>query len=266
MSLGGSARDVVAIWAPNMPPWAGIALGVMTAGCAVTGCKPAASDEEVARASPTRGLACCSRSLHSRTAVALAHHGGVDEVVLIDEVAVGGATSIFALLEPPPEAGSERSARDAVALVPYSSGTSGLPKGVMLSHRNLVTSLRSSERLCNSVPTTRRSGRAVLPPRWVFVLSLLAPLAAGATVVTAPRFEPDDFVRTLTEHRVTFLAAPPPVAHVLATHPDVEQHHLALELVAFGGAPLASRPKRRWHAGCRTPSSVKGGLTETRSR
>ena len=198
-------------------------------------------------------------------AVVLAHHGGVDEVVVIDEVAVGGATSIFALLETTaPSSDPSAVSEDAVALVPYSSGTSGLPKGVMLSHRNLVTSLRQLGATLQLCPDDTTLAVAPFFHAMGFVLSLLAPLAAGATVVTAPRFEPDDFVRALAEHRVTFLAAPPPVAHVLAAHPDVERHHLALELVAFGGAPLAVETQAA--VARRLPNAVVGqgwGMTET---
>jgi acyl-CoA synthetase (AMP-forming)/AMP-acid ligase II len=91
---------------------------------------------------------------------------------------------------------------------------------------------------------------------------LAVPLAAGATVVTAPRFEEDAFVAALLRHRVTFLVVPPPVARVLARHPGADAL-CSLELVGFGGAPLPASLEEAVVR--RLPGAVVGqgwGMTE----
>jgi long-subunit acyl-CoA synthetase (AMP-forming) len=78
---------------------------------------------------------------------------------------------------------------EAIALLPYSSGTTGLPKGVVLTHANLVTSVRQLGRHLR--PTRRDVALALAPFSHVmgFVVTCALPLAAGATVVTMARFD-----------------------------------------------------------------------------
>jgi acyl-CoA synthetase (AMP-forming)/AMP-acid ligase II len=98
-----------------------------------------------------------------------------------------------------------------------------------------------------------------------FVLKLAASLSAGATVVTMPRFHPERFLELLERHRVTFLAVPPPVAALLASHPLVERRDLSsLEIIASGGAPLGAELHRVLAK--RFPAAAVGqgwGMTET---
>ena len=128
---------------------------------------------------------------------------------------------------------------DSVAVLPYSSGTTGLPKGVMLTHRQLVTACRQ---IARSFDADAHDVTLAVAP-WFHILGmtaeLLVPLTVGATVVTMPRFDPAGFLEAIERHRVTYVAVPPPVASFLAHHPSVAEHDLgSLELLASGGAPL----------------------------
>ena len=98
-----------------------------------------------------------------------------------------------------------------------------------------------------------------------FVGGLAAPLAAGATVVTLPRFELPALLAAVERHRVTVLVVPPPVAAALAGDPGTGGDPLAsLELVVVGGAPLSPELQERLAA--RLPAAAIGqgyGMTET---
>jgi long-subunit acyl-CoA synthetase (AMP-forming) len=92
-----------------------------------------------------------------------------------------------------------------VALLPYSSGTIGLPKGVRLTHANLVTSVRQVGR---GLRVGEGDTLLAVPPFshiMGFLVTLALPLCSGATVVTVPRFEPGRFLELLGQHRVTVL-------------------------------------------------------------
>ena len=153
---------------------------------------------------------------------------------------------------------------DGLALLPYSSGTTGLPKGVMLTHGNLVAAARqvgagvgygAGDTVLAIVPFAHVMG---------FVVTLLAPLAAGATVVTMPRFDLAGMLELVERHRVTVLAVPPPVMAALASHPLAGRDLSSVELVVSGGAPLGAALQEA--VARRLPRAAVGqgyGLTET---
>jgi acyl-CoA synthetase (AMP-forming)/AMP-acid ligase II len=262
---GFGPGDVLALWAPNLPPWAGVALGAMAAGGTVTGANPAYTERELARQLTDSGakvLVTVPALLPpARSAAAAA---GVGELVVLGEG--DGATPIAALLAtggPAPEPAVDPDT--AVALLPYSSGTTGLPKGVMLTHANLVTTVRQINRGLRL--TAHDTVLAVAPFFHVmgFTATLALPLACGATVVTMPRFDLEGFLALVQRHRVTVLVVPPPIMAALARHPLVDRYDLSsLQLIVSGGAPLGADLQRAVAA--RVPGAAVGqgwGLTET---
>ncbi len=128
-----------------------------------------------------------------------------------------------------------------LAVLAYSSGTTGLPKGVMLTHHNLVATL------CQCQPvghvTADDVGIAVLPFFHVYGLTVLMALTLwqGATLVTMPRFDLEQFLTLLQDYRVTGAALVPPIMLALARHPLVDRFDLsALRSVGSGAAPLGA--------------------------
>jgi acyl-CoA synthetase (AMP-forming)/AMP-acid ligase II len=251
---GLTAGDVVAIWAPNGPEWAIAALGAMAAGATVTGVSPLATEREMAG----QLMDCAASVLVAAPALLpaareVAATAGVREALAPDEVDGEGPTPAAAV--------------DAamVALLPYSSGTTGLPKGVMLTHWNLVVATAQARGALRLRP--RDAVVAVAPFAHVmgFVITLCNALTAGASVVTMPRFELERFLDLVERHRATTLIVPPPVMAGLARHPAVEGRDLtAVELVVCGGAPVAAEVARA--VGERLPGAVVRlgyGLTET---
>jgi acyl-CoA synthetase (AMP-forming)/AMP-acid ligase II len=125
------------------------------------------------------------------------------------------------------------------AVLPYSSGTTGLAKGVVLTHRNLVANLRQVEPVFNVTPERRLL--AVLPFFHIYGMTVMMNngLYHRSTVVTMPRFEPQEFLRVISEHRVDYVYIAPPVAVFLAKHPLVDQFDLScIDTVFSGAAPL----------------------------
>ena len=262
---GFGAGDVLALWAPNLPPWAGVALGAMAAGGTVTGANPACTEGELARQLADSGASVLA-TIPTLVPAALSAGASTDvrEVVVLGEAE--GATSILELLaaeDPAPDAVLDPAT--AVALLPYSSGTTGLPKGVMLTHANLVTSVRQVRR---GLPATGRDTLLAVVPFFHimgFMLTLAVPLASGAAVVTMPRFDLERFLALIQEYRVTVLVVAPPIMAALSRHPMVDAYDLtSLELIVSGGAPLGADLQR--DVAERIPSAAVGqgwGMTET---
>jgi acyl-CoA synthetase (AMP-forming)/AMP-acid ligase II len=236
---GFGKGDVFAIYSPNLPEYALAFYGVSAAGGASTTINPLYTVEELAFQLQDAGarFLLTVPPLLERARQAAAR-SGVEEVFVLGEAE--GATPFASLLAAghTPPAVEIDPASDLVAL-PYSSGTTGLPKGVMLTHRNLVANL------CQGVPAlVPGEGErlvAVLPFFHIYGLVVLmaAALLRGSTLVTMPRFDLEEFLRILQEHRITRAFLVPPIVLALAKHPMVDKYDLSsLQSILSGAAPL----------------------------
>ena len=123
-----------------------------------------------------------------------------------------------------------------LASLPYSSGTTGLPKGVKLTHRQLVANVRQA--LEYPLVTAEDVILGVLPFFHIYGMTAVANLAltARAKLVTMPKFDLEPFLKAHQDHKVTFTFIAPPIAVVLAKHPLVDQYDLSTLRALFSGA------------------------------
>jgi acyl-CoA synthetase (AMP-forming)/AMP-acid ligase II len=153
--------------------------------------------------------------------------------------------------------------RDLAAL-PYSSGTTGLPKGVMLTHRNLVANVAQVEAVDDGDEADVLIG--ILPFFHIYGMTVIANVALrrGQTVVTMPRFDLPQFLQLVQDHRVTKAYLVPPILVALAKHPLVDQYDLSsLRSIVSGAAPLGADLARAVvdRLGCEVKQGY--GMTET---
>lgn len=142
-----------------------------------------------------------------------------------------------------------------VTLIPFSSGTTGLPKGVQLTHRNLTGNCESidaplpDERLIRSTTGEfQEVVPAVLPffHLYGFLVLLVSKLALGCKLITLPQFQPVSFLRALAEHRATYLGLVPPLLLFLANDERVQSPHMAhVRVIVCGAASSAATDANR---------------------
>ena len=129
--------------------------------------------------------------------------------------------------------------REDLVALPYSSGTTGLPKGVMLTHYNLVANMRQMDGL--EYFTRDDTLLCVLPLFHIYglVVVLNMGLHMGATIVMMPRFDLEQFLSLIQKHRVTLSHIVPPIVLQLAQNPIIDNYDLSsLKMIFSGAAPL----------------------------
>jgi acyl-CoA synthetase (AMP-forming)/AMP-acid ligase II len=260
---GFGKGDVMAILAPNLPEYPIAFLGVAAVGGVNTTLNPLYTADEIAfqlRDSQARFLLTVPPLIEK--AKEAAAKSGVKEIIVFGEAegAVPFASLLAGGVAPETHIDPEE---DLVAL-PYSSGTTGFSKGVMLTHRNLVANLVQA----GSVIRIGEDEKviAVLPFFHIYGMTVImnGTLYQGATIVTMPRFELEPFLQAIQDFRISRLFLAPPIIVALAKHPAVDKYDLSSVKVVFSGAaPLDAETARLCgkRIGCRVSQGY--GLTET---
>ncbi|PXY30738.1 AMP-binding protein [Prauserella flavalba] len=262
-ALGVGPGDVVGLLSHNQPRYALAVHAALGAGAAVTPMNPVLTAGEIGkqlRASRAKVLVTAEAVADKAADVAREH--GIEHVYVLGEHdRARPFAELLAAGHPAPR--PDLDPATAVAVLPFSSGTTGAAKGVRLTHRNLVANLVQTRAGWRVGPDDVQA--AVLPFFHIygFTIILHSGLLGGATVLTLPRFEPGAYLAALAEHHVTRAYFAPPMVLALANAPDVERYDLSALRYAFcGAAPLdvevTERAERR--LGCRIRQGY--GMTE----
>jgi acyl-CoA synthetase (AMP-forming)/AMP-acid ligase II len=244
---GFGRGDVLAILSPNAPEYPVAFHGAALAGATVTTVNPLCTAEEIAKQlGDARARALVAHPALLDKAAEAAGAAGVQELFVFGGDAAGGAEPFARLYETERDAPRARiDPREDVVALPYSSGTTGLPKGVMLTHRNLVANLCQIAPL--DIVREEDTALCVLPLFHIYGLAVIMNLSlrVGATVVMMPRFDFGEYLANLERRRITVAHVVPPIILALAKQPAVEGRDLAsLRMLFSGAAPLGAELTR----------------------
>ena len=237
---GFKKGDVAAVFCPNIPEYAVIFLGVAAIGGINSTANSLYSTEELIHQFKDSGakiLFTIPQFLDR--ALPAAQACGIKEIFVLGGEAEGCIPYPTLLAEDGemPKVKIEPH-KDLVAL-PYSSGTTGLSKGVMLTHTNLVANMVLAVDMNSLEDDDRLIG--VLPFFHIYgmVLILCLGLYRGLTLVTMPRFELEPFLEVIQKYKITCLNLVPPLVLAMAKHPVVDNYDLScVRLIGSGAAPL----------------------------
>jgi acyl-CoA synthetase (AMP-forming)/AMP-acid ligase II len=265
--LGIAKGSVCAIFTPNSPEYVVALLAVARLGAVATTASPLYTAADLAKQLEDSA----ARVLITVTALAPTWRAAlagtaVEHVVTFDEPPAGMRALQFSTLAANDGAAPqvEIAPEDLVAL-PYSSGTTGLPKGVMLTHGNLVANILQ----CDASGHYRHDEDvtiAFLPLFHIYGITAIALLGlwSGATLVVVAKFELEPYLDLVEKYRATMLHVVPPVVVALAKHPAVAARDFSRVRKLFSGAaPLGADVTEQCtrRIGCVLQQGY--GLTET---
>ncbi|PJF09499.1 AMP-binding protein [Pseudorhodobacter sp. MZDSW-24AT] len=262
VAQGFGAGQVVALMAPNMPEYAVVFHAVAYAGGTITTLNPTYTAPEIRHqltdAGATLLVTVAAFLPEARAAV---EGTAVRRIVVID--GAEGHPVLADLMGAPLAAQVPVDLARHVVVLPYSSGTTGLPKGVMLSHRNLVVNVDQARAVIRVVPGERTV--AFLPFFHIYGMNVLMNmhLVAGAGLVTMPRFDLAAFLGHVQQHKVRMVMAVPPVVLAMAKHPLVADYDLSsLEVLVSAAAPLGAELSEACSARLTALTMQGYGMTE----
>ncbi|KAJ2367042.1 hypothetical protein H4S02_010355, partial [Coemansia sp. RSA 2611] len=252
------AGDVVAVFARNSISFPIAAYGVVASGATCTPANPSYTPKELAhQLSDSHCKAIIvGDGLHETVAEALTHVSHtVEHILSMDEARKCAPHSIYEVMEAEPAAdgttpfasGQPVSFSTAPAFICYSSGTTGKPKGVLLTHANMVANAMQINGLKQlDVPTGNTEGfetfLGLAPFCHAYGLSyvLHSSVALGGKIVIMPTYSFESFLQTIQDYRITFGYLVPPIVCALSKDPRVDRFDLStMHTVLSGGASLS---------------------------
>jgi len=246
--LGLRKGDVCAIFSPNTPEYAIAVLAIARLGAIVTTASPmyTAGDLEKQLEDSRARMLITSPAVRETSLEAVDRLKAKTTGHRLEHIfsfgAMEGATPFDALLAQPGTPPPVSIDPDDVVALPYSSGTTGLPKGVMLSHRNLVANILQVD-----AASHLRDGEdtliGFLPFFHIYglVVIMMVGFRSGATLVVMPRFDLAQYLDLIERYRTTVLHVVPPIVLALAKSPAVNGRDFSSVRKLFSGAaPLGA--------------------------
>ncbi|OGF54355.1 MAG: hypothetical protein A2Z21_07495 [Candidatus Fraserbacteria bacterium RBG_16_55_9] len=260
--IGIQPGDRVAVYLPNLPQFVISIWGILKAGAVPTPMNPQLRSREIAYQLKDSGAKLMIGLLP------LLHEieSAVSQVPGVRIVTVGGESPhkrFRDLLKAAPYFVDCKD--DEIALQPYTSGTTGHPKGVLLTHRNLISNVQATSKLFSLPPEEDR----LLIPIPMFHITgmtvlMLSPLTRGASIYPMIRWEAEGALKLIQKHRITDVLCVPTIYIDLLHHPKLKEYDISsLKLCSSGGARMPVPVMEAYEAKLGIRIYEGYGLTET---
>jgi len=248
--LGAKKGDCLCMVVPNIPEFPIAFFGAAGVGVTLTTMNPTYRPEEIARQlenSQAKYILTIGLFLQNiKQACEL--YGGIEKIIVLgmddkpDDV-LGFIEMVLYEDGSLYDQDRDFNVHEDIVVLPYSSGTTGPPKGVSLTHYNMVANM--TQMMHPDVTMMRETSEdhqectvAVLPFFHIYAMNTIMTvgLQIGAKIVTVPRFEPEMYLKALVTYRPTWLNLVPPLVSFLSTHPMVKADYLKSVVAVTGGA------------------------------
>jgi acyl-CoA synthetase (AMP-forming)/AMP-acid ligase II len=270
--------DRAAIWAPNLPQWVELQFGAAYAGVIIVPLNPLYRAREVEYVLNKSGaLTCFVVPEHRGVDLLRELSSALDNVAQsVRQVVIGASPSAELVgwdewLAKADSVGDEELGRRREEVVPsdtaqiqFTSGTTGTPKGVELSHRSVVNDARLFAQRAQMV----EGGRHVNPMPYFHcggsIMATLGPIAIGGTQLPIITFDAARVIKTVDLENATSVSLVPTM--MIAIDENLERvggSLTSLDVVVTGGSPVPPRLAHRWHQDFGCQFSITYGLTET---
>ncbi|KAI8391664.1 uncharacterized protein BYT42DRAFT_557645 [Radiomyces spectabilis] len=272
---GFKKGDVLAVVAPNQIDYSIPVFGALAAGGAVTPANPNYNVTELSyQLQETNAKVLIAHEENIDNALASAKNAGIDpsNVFVFGDRSIKGvrpfSTTLLGTRKAQIVKYTPEEAKETVAYLCFSSGTTGRSKGVMTTHANVTANVVQYTSVDNQfIDANVDRMIAVLPFFHIFALTSIIHVALywGITSYVMPRFDFVRFLETVQNEKITFACLVPPIILLLARHPLVLKYDLSsLRIVICGAAPLSAELGREVKARLPNASIKQGyGLTET---
>ncbi len=290
--LGVKKGDRIGLFLPNVPHYVTAYYGAMAIGATVVNFSPLYTVDELnhqVEDSGTKILFTLSASAVFPTAYQVLQQSSLERLVVGSVAgALPGAKALFYRLfrrkENSPQPDDDRITPFAdltdndgkfiapnihpekdIALLQYTGGTTGVPKGAMLSHQNLTANARQINSIDPFIDDDDRL-MGVLPFFHVFANSavLNRTVQRGGEIVMLPRFDAKQTLKAITRNQITAMPGVPTMYQALLDHPDIDKTNFSsLKVCVSGGAPLPLELKKKFEAKTGAKLVEGYGLTES---
>ena len=269
--LGVSKGDRVGILAPNCAEFEIAFYGIVKIGAVVSTINSGYREFEISHQINDSGaeVVIVHESLTEMAEAARKLTTGIKRIITIKESS-DDAESFWGLIKNASDSVPDVTIdpKEDLAVLPYSSGTTGRSKGVMLTHHNLTSNMQQFVERPSEGASMKADDVVLvhLPLFHIYGMNVLMnpALATGATQVMMGRFDMEEFLTLLEKHKVTMLFTVPPVGLGLTQYPGVKNHDLSsIRVGFFGAAPLSSEMQDRIQDALGFPIIQGYGLTET---
>ena len=246
--MGFVKGDVLALCSPNCLDYPKLFLAAVAAGGVVSTCNPTYTSEELNFQFKTSGAKFIATIPALVPLVQEAVKGlNIKRIIVIEDNDQASQdeniVSLSTLLE---NSGSQFriepvNSKEDVVVLPFSSGTTGLPKGVMLTHYNIISNCCQLSHPDVAIVKEGEPSMSLLPFFHIYgmVAILFLALRTGARQIVLPKFEPTLFLSSIQKYGITSANLVPPLILFLAKHPEVSNYDVSsLKSIVSGAAPL----------------------------